>query len=197
MIDPVSVSIDELDHRVKNTLAIVQSLARQTFKGDGSPQEMMSVFEGRIAALAAAHNLLSEINWEAPALARVISETLAPFGSPHRALTISGPDVGLSSRVAVSLALSLHELATNASKYGALSVPEGELSVEWTTDADQLKLVWKERGGPQVSPPTKRGFGTQMIKQALGGGTATHVDIKFEPQGLVCVIEAPLPWVSS
>lgn len=183
--------IDELNHRVKNTLAVIQVIARQTF-GNG-PQ--LRAFAGRITALSAAHDLLTRENWAQAGLADVVTETLRiadPDGSRTR---VDGPPIVLSPKRAVTIALALHELATNAAKYGALSGETGVVTVTWSLAGDppdRLTLCWEERGGPPVEPPARRGFGTRMIDEALALELIGVVDLSFRREGVTCRIEAPL-----
>jgi PAS domain S-box-containing protein len=184
--------IDELNHRVKNTLAIVQGIAQQTFKGV-DPQAR-AAFEGRLAALAAAHNILTRENWEAASIRQIVDDTLAPHGSRGRGwLRVEGPDLRLPPKTAVSLALAFHELATNAVKYGALSTPDGQVNLGWRNGDGRLHLTWREEGGPPVSPPASRGFGTRMIERGLSAELGGTVSVDFRPDGLVCTIDAPVP----
>ncbi len=177
--------VAELNHRVKNTLAIVQSLARQTFS-TGRGLQAVESFEGRIQNLSAAHDLLTERNWLPTAMGEVVERALRPFYS-EAAFTVRGPDFSVLPKTAVSLSLGLHELATNAAKYGALSTAGGHVLVEWSLlDDGNFKLTWSEQGGPPVTAPQRRGFGTRMIERGLAmdlGGTAR---ITFAEPGLVC-----------
>ncbi|HWH22345.1 MAG TPA: PAS domain S-box protein [Allosphingosinicella sp.] len=184
--------INELNHRVKNTLAIVQGLAQQTFRGKAVPDELMRAFEGRLAALSAAHNLLTEQKWEAGPIRLVIDEALKPF-TEDRTVTIEGPDLLLPPQTAVSLTLAMHELGTNAAKYGSLSVQEGRVEVSWSVKGEQLHLRWQESGGPPVEQPTKRGFGIRMLEQALASELTGQVEVQFLAEGLLCTMDAPLP----
>ena len=184
--------VGELNHRVKNTLAIVQSLTHQTFRAASPPEESIRAFEGRLQALAAAHNLLTRENWEAAAMQDVIEGALRPFCSGLRC-TVAGPPVRIPPQTAVSLTLTMHELATNASKYGALSVPDGRIAVRWTAEGGRLVLEWAESGGPAVEPPTRSGFGTRMINRALAADLGGTVELSYAPDGVRCRIEAPLP----
>jgi two-component sensor histidine kinase len=184
--------IAELNHRVKNTLAIVQSLAHQTFKRDNPPEQAIKAYESRLSALAVAHNLLTRENWEAAAIGDVVREALRPFYS-GKACRFTGPDLRVPPRIAVSLTLALHELATNAQKYGALSVPEGIVDLRWEVTADKhLHLCWTEASGPLVHLPTSTGFGTRMLTRALASDLGGKVDLQFRPEGLVCHIRAPM-----
>ena len=194
----LSLLVAELNHRVKNTLTIVQSLAHQTFRGAGIEATARTAFEGRLAALATAHNLLTRERWEATDLETVVVETLAAQVSDPTSVSIHGPNVRLDPKTAVSIAMALHELATNAIKYGALSVDGGHVTLRWSSgsaDAPRLLLDWRERGGPEVTAPTKRGFGSRMIERALASELRGKVTLEFLADGLHCAIDAPLPTV--
>jgi PAS domain S-box-containing protein len=183
--------VDELNHRVKNTLAIVQGLAQQSFRGGGVSADVRSSFEGRLAALAAAHDLLTRKNWEGAELRELVVAVVAAHCGER--VAIDGPPLQLAPKLAVTLALALHELCTNAVKYGALSLPDGQVTVAWTGDEDRLALRWVESGGPPVTPPRRRGFGTRMIERALASETGGAAKLEFRPKGLICEIEADLP----
>jgi PAS domain S-box-containing protein len=184
--------VGELNHRVKNTLAIVQSLAHQTFQKNVSSGEAIHSFEGRLQALAAAHNLLTRKNWDAAPLAEVIADALQPFCAPERCHA-EGPEVMLPPATAVALSLATHELATNAAKYGALSAHEGRVVVQWSVNAEGLDLVWREEGGPTVASVAAQGFGTKLIKRTFSSELGGTVDLNFDPAGLICTIHASLP----
>jgi PAS domain S-box-containing protein len=188
--------VNELNHRVKNSLAVVQSIAAQTIRGEDMDGARRA-FEDRLAALAAAHDLLTSRNWQSASLREVIVKAGLGCGAPSERLIVTGPELRVQPRSAVSLAMAVHELCTNAVKYGAFSNDEGKVSVEWSVDASgdesRLRLLWQEEGGPTVAPPMRRGFGTRMIERALAaelGGTAR---IDFLPGGISCTVEAPLP----
>jgi PAS domain S-box-containing protein len=183
--------VGELNHRVKNTLAIVQSLAHQSFHADIAPADAISRFNGRLQALSGAHNLLTRENWEAASIQEIVSSGLAPFCTNDRC-TFSGPDVRLQPQTAVSLALALHELATNASKYGALSNDSGKVFVTWSA-GEQLEFNWREEGGPPVHAPDSRGFGTRMIERTLSAEFGGKVELQFAPGGVTCRVIAPIP----
>ncbi|HEX8571673.1 MAG TPA: PAS domain S-box protein [Allosphingosinicella sp.] len=183
--------VDELNHRVKNTLAIVQGLAQQSFRGGGVSEEVRSSFEGRLAALAAAHDLLTRRSWEGAELGELVVAVVAAHRSDR--VAIDGPPLELSPKLAVTLALALHELCTNAVKYGALSVPGGRVSIAWECKPDRLALRWRESGGPPVAEPRRRGFGTRMIERALASETGGRARLEFRRAGVVCEIEAALP----
>ena len=185
--------LDELNHRVKNTLAMVQSIARLTLRQSQSPETFAESFTGRIQALAAAHDVLTASSWHGADLCSLVKEQLVFGGAIDERLTCSGPAVNLDPQSAVGLSLVLHELGTNASKYGGLSAPAGRVDLAWETEenGNVLKLRWRESGGPRVAPPAHRGFGTFIIEQSLSSldGAA---DLRFEPGGLVCDIRLPL-----
>lgn len=184
--------VGELNHRVKNTLAIVQSLTHQSFHSSVPAADAIRRFEGRLEALAGAHNLLTRKNWETASIEEIAATALSPFCSKQRC-TIEGPNVPVLPQTAVSLSLALHELATNASKYGALSNDRGHVSVRWTAADGQLQLIWRERDGPAVSPPQVRGFGTRMIERTLAAEFGGTVQLDFAPDGVTCRVVAPLP----
>jgi PAS domain S-box-containing protein len=184
--------INELNHRVKNTLAIVQGLAQQSFKGHHVPDNVRRAFDGRLAALSAAHNLLTERNWEAASLVQIVDDTVAPHRVKAERIVAEGPDIEIPPKTAVSLALALHELATNAAKYGALSVAPGHIEIRWRYEDGRLRLVWRESGGPLVEVPATRGFGTRMIERGLAADLGGAVKIDFRPEGVVCTIDADL-----
>lgn len=181
------ILIGELNHRVKNTLAIVQSLAHQTFRGSASPNEAIAAFEARLRALASAHNLLTEQRWEAASMMQIVRAAMTPFCEANRC-RINGPDFKVSPQTAVTLALALHELATNASKYGALSTGEGNIELNWSERDGELDLVWRETDGPPVRRPAAEGFGTRLIKRSLAAELHGKVEMDFAPDGLVCRI---------
>jgi PAS domain S-box-containing protein len=189
--------INELNHRVKNSLAIVQAIAQQSFKGAHSSPEARAAFEGRLSALSAAHDLLTRENWETASMEKVIGDAVAPYRGQKERFDIKGPDLRLPPKTAVSLALALHELATNAVKYGALSTSEGRIEIKWKIEiedgAEQLRLVWREHEGPPVTVPEKRGFGTRLIERSLAAEFEGKVTIDFNPEGVVCTVLAPLP----
>jgi two-component sensor histidine kinase len=186
--------IDELNHRVKNMLSVVQSLARQTIGRNPDPAAAQLAFEGRLGALARAHDTLTRVHWEKAELAEVAEGALDSCGVADR-VCIGGPTIWLDSRIAVTMAMALHELCTNAIKYGALSTEGGSVDLRWQVEQGppRLRLEWRERGGPAVTPPSRRGFGTRMLERALAGDLKAQVRLDFAPEGLVCVIEATAP----
>jgi PAS domain S-box-containing protein len=192
--------LDELNHRVKNTLATVQSLASQTARSTSSPKHFSNAFEGRLIALSKAHDQLTRHHWENADLRELLSASLAPYAaaSPER-VVLRGEDVVLRPRAVLTLAMAVHELTTNAAKYGALSVPAGSVEVQWQPlERDRrtwLSLEWRESGGPPVQVPERRSFGTRMIEGSIAaelGGTAT---LDYAPDGLRCLVL--IPWTAA
>ena len=186
--------IAELNHRVKNTLSIVQGLAHQTFHGTDANSTARKAFEGRLVALALAHNLLTQANWSHAPLSEIANVVLNAGGGSGRIL-LSGPPILLPPKEALSITMALHELFTNALKYGALSNDSGRISLEWkrTGDGDaRLELTWRETGGPAVAAPKQRGFGSRLLERTLAYDLDGEVSIDFDPEGLVCFIAAPL-----
>jgi PAS domain S-box-containing protein len=189
--------INELNHRVKNTLATVQSMANLTLRNSANLNEAQSRFEARLIALAGAHDALTRENWEGASLTHIVVQGIAPYRSPERErFSIAGPDIIVPPKYALALAMALHELCTNAVKYGALSNAEGRVEVTWTVaegkDGRELHLRWQERDGPPVMPPTRRGFGSRLIEQGLARDLAGEVETDYAVTGLVCVIKASL-----
>jgi two-component sensor histidine kinase len=184
--------IDEINHRVKNTLATVQSLATQTFR-DGTDAASRAKFGARLVSLGRAHDVLSAKKWEGADVRDVVNATLEPFASanPDR-IVADGPSIPMSSRAVVMLSLVLHELATNASKYGALSGPAGRVTVSWMiSPVDKVKLYWRETGGPPVEKPQHAGFGSTLIEKGFAGQVGGSAALRFEPDGLTCTLEFP------
>jgi len=189
---------NELSHRVKNSLATVQAVAAQTLRTAGSLAEAQKTLEARIQAMAAATNSLVTESWEGASLRDLLEKALAPFGTIEDArFQLSGPDIRLPPELAISFGLGVHELATNASKYGALSSAGGVVAISWNLSGDpggkRLDFIWKESGGPAVSPPTKVGFGGKLIKRVLAQGTGSKVNIDYRPEGVIFSAQALLP----
>jgi two-component sensor histidine kinase len=170
---------------VKNTLAVVQSLAHQTFREGSTEPAQKDAFEGRLKALATAHNLLTRQHWEYASLVEVVRNSLSPFCRDEHC-TAEGPDFRLSPQVAVNFSLAVHELATNAVKYGALSSPGGRVRVHWQRDGESFVFDWREMGGPEVRKPTKKGFGTRLIERTLAAEIRGRVELEFDQAGLIC-----------
>jgi len=193
--------IDELNHRVKNTLATVQSLATQTARGTDSPEAFRKAFEGRLIALSQAHDQLTRRHWKSADLRDIVEGATAPHlaGSPEGPdrIAIEGEPITVTPRVALTLALGLHELTTNASKYGALSVPAGHIDVCWRIERSasrppSLWFEWRERGGPKVAVPERQGFGTRFIKGSVASELKGQAKLDYDSAGLVCTMEIPL-----
>lgn len=183
------ILLDEINHRVKNTLGTVQSIARLSRSSAGDLDQYVDAFEHRLLALSEAYNLLTENNWVGARLDAVVKRTLAPFAGSDR-LQISGPDILLPPKLALALSATLQELATNAAKYGAFSLAPGKLKISWTVDAAGLvRLCWIESDGPLVRQPTRRGFGTQMIGSIFRSEAGWSVQQDFDPAGLRCILQ--------
>jgi two-component sensor histidine kinase len=187
--------IEELNHRVKNTLALMQAIAVQTFRS--ASREERAKFEGRLGALAEAHNLLSQEKWAGSELKDVIARAVQPFlpNAPER-IRMNGPAVPLSPRLAVVLSMIVHEIATNAAKYGALSNETGRVTLEWEVIADapkpRLRLIWNEIGGPPVTAPVQRGFGSRLIERSARDQLGGEATVDFLPRGVVCTVTCAL-----
>ena len=188
--------VNELNHRVKNTLATVQSLAMQTMRNTERSADARELFESRLAALSRAHDVLTVESWEGAELRQTASRALEPFTAKESRVSIDGPDVWLTPKQALAISMTLHELATNATKYGALSNDAGTVQVNWVVAAfdgsGELKLTWTEQGGPPVSPPTRKGFGTRLIQRNLAHDLGGEATIDYLPQGVVSVIRSPI-----
>jgi two-component sensor histidine kinase len=187
----------ELDHRCKNTLAAVQSIADQTLRKSASPADFVSAFNGRLGALAKAHELLTREQWGPARLTQVLHEALAAFGGlDGERIKARGPDIHLAPETCVAMHMTLHELAVNAAKYGALGAEGGRLEVSWTVDLGQADRVlafdWIERGGPPVRPPESRGFGSRLIEQGISRELGGEARMCFEPEGFEFHLKAPL-----
>ena len=186
--------INELNHRVKNTLATVQSIAGQSFRSGRSPAEAQEAFVSRLIALSTAQNLLTAEQWEGADLADVVRMATAPFDDPpDTRFAISGPRTRLEAQHALAIAMALHELAVNAAKFGALSMPGGRVRISWRRDADgDVRFLWQESGGPMVEPPVRKGFGTRLIQDGLARELGGTVRIDHRRDGLRCEIDFPL-----
>jgi len=190
--------INELNHRVKNTLAIVQGITAQTLNRNEVPLEVRETLTARLVALARAHDVLTDEKWAGADIREMAEVAAAPYqreaSSPFR---LDGPPTQAPPNTAIALALMFHELATNAAKYGALSTPGGEVRLSWTTtpapQGRRLDLTWREVGGPPVTPPTRSGFGARLIRRGLAAELNAAVELDFHPAGLVCTVQAVLP----
>ncbi|MET1756667.1 PAS domain-containing protein [Novosphingobium sp. RD2P27] len=190
--------INELNHRVKNTLAIVQGLAAQSFRSVDPTGVARATFDARLKTLATAHDLLTDRNWEPTLLGETVRMAIAAAaGSDAARAEISGPEVLLAPQNAVALTMAVHELSTNAIKYGALSNDKGRVRVTWeqtpvANGESSLVIKWHEQGGPPVTPPTRKGFGTRLIERGLTAEMGGRAEIDFHPEGLRCRIDLAL-----
>lgn len=185
----------ELNHRVKNTLATIQSIAAHTARRAETLSEFRRVFEDRLLALSATHNILTQTQWEAASLTDIVSQEFSAY--PQTQIATQGESLELSARQALALGLILHELTTNAAKYGALSTPEGRITLDWRRDwkdgAAWLRLSWRETGGPSVVAPSQFGFGSRLIKTSVEHDLHGEVALTYSVDGVQCLIVAPLP----
>jgi PAS domain S-box-containing protein len=187
------ILLRELEHRVKNTLAMIQSMARQTSTRTTDLAAFLPTFAGRLHALAAAHDLLTASGWQGTSLAALVRTALAPHddhGGPRIRAALD--DLPVGPAVAQNLVLALHELATNAARHGALSGPDGSVAIEGRAEGDKLVLVWRESGGPPAAPPGRRGFGTTLLEHLIAYQHGGQVDLDWRPEGLACTLRLPL-----
>jgi two-component sensor histidine kinase len=188
--------LNELNHRVKNTLATVQSFAVQTLRNAPTVAEGRRAFEARLIALSKAHDVLTRENWEGAALGEVVAEALAAYAGERQnpRVRFEGDEIRLQPKTALAVSMALHELATNAVKYGALSNASGRVRLAWTIEGDPsvLTLHWAETAGPPVVPPAKRGFGSRLIEYGLSHDLGADVRLNFAPDGVTCTITAPV-----
>jgi PAS domain S-box-containing protein len=186
--------IDELNHRVRNTLAIVNAIATQTMKHTPSVQDFRRAFGGRIAALAKTHTLLATKRWNASTLHELIVQQLEPYTRDRAdGVLIAGPRLLVNPKQALTLSLVMHELAANAAKYGALSVPTGRVEIGWRIGPERsLRLSWQEVGGPRIAPPSRRGFGSQLIEFNIAHEFGGEARLDYRPAGVECVLTIPL-----
>jgi PAS domain S-box-containing protein len=180
----------ELAHRVKNSLALIIAMARQSGLRAADLDEFLGTFEGRLQALAAVHDLLSEAGWRSTPLAALVRSALAPHAGRLRFGRVA--DLRLKPAAAQDLVLALHELATNAAKHGALSAPEGSVALDARITCDELVLDWREAGGPPVAEPTSRGFGTTLLERVVAHRHKGGVQLNLRPEGLACTVRLPL-----
>jgi len=202
--DHLRLLVNELNHRVKNTLATVQSLAVQSFSRlashqDDEPRAARSAFEARLFALARGHDVLTRENWEGANLADVLAEACAPYrtGAEERMrIELEGPDLRIAPPMALSLSMTLHELFANALRFGALSNSSGRIRLSWSilaaSTGERLIMRWEERGGPPVGPPQRAGFGSRLIQKGLARELNGSALIDYDPAGVVCTIDVPL-----
>ncbi len=191
---------DELNHRVKNTLAIVQSLAQQTLRTRSDPKEFARAFEDRLGSLARAHNLLTREQWTGASLGDIVDAAMAPFADGGRVIDIAGDPVVIPAGATITLSLMLHELAANSAKYGALAAADGRLSIGWRLGNDpvaaDIDLVWQESGGAPVMAPASTGFGSRLLK-ASARQLDARLEMDFAPTGLRCYLQFTVPRTAS
>jgi two-component sensor histidine kinase len=198
--DQLRLLLRELTHRCKNLLAVIHAIARQTASRTRSVEDFLDRFSARLVAIGASHDLLIADDWHGASLRMLVEQQLGEHAERFGAqIDIEGEDVMLKPEAVQNLGLALHELATNAEKYGSLSDPQGQVSIKWQfcEEASRLKLVWEERGGPKVRPPDRSGFGRAMIENVVGRALEGDVKLSFPPKGVRCVIEIPATQVTS
>ena len=189
----------ELEHRIKNILATVSAIASQTLRNTDL-ETARSNFKERLVALSKAHDILNKTRWTNASMQEVVENAVAAF--PEGAISVSGLHLSISPKMALSLALAVNELGTNAMKYGALSTVGGNIKIQWSVDAAEpskstgLNWKWTETGGPIVKAPSRRGFGSALIEQVLAADFDGKVQINYFPEGVVCVLSAPIPGIS-
>jgi len=190
--------LDELTHRVKNTLAVIQALAGLTFRPPASTPAVLEAFQGRVRALARAHEVLARGQWQDASIAEVVSAAIEPYDRGR--FEVDGPAVVISSKACLAITLGLNELCTNSVKHGALGAAEGRVKIGWSlsaTPSPHVKLHWQELNGPPVREPLQRGFGTTLLRGAVAADLQGTVEIAYAPDGVTCVIDfpvtAPLP----
>jgi len=186
--------LEELHHRIKNTLATVSAIASQSLRTATSVEQGRQAIESRLLALGRAHDLLLQAQWSSAGLAQIVRGATEPFAGPGEArLSIQGPDLKITSGAVIALSLTLNELCTNATKFGALSMPAGRIEIAWTVDEknQRLHLIWAEKGGPPVHAPTRQSFGTRLI-ETLGRQLNGTVELTYNPQGFVYALNVPL-----
>ncbi len=186
--------LEELHHRIKNTLATVTAIASQSLRTATSLEHGQQAIEGRLVALGRAHDLLLQVSWANASLVETVRGAIKPFDEQSEGrISLDGPDIGITSGAVIALAMTLNELCTNTTKFGALSMPSGRVAITWKIDDgnQRLQLKWKETGGPAVETPTRRSFGTRMM-EALGRQLNGQVLLAYRPTGFVYTLDAPL-----
>jgi two-component sensor histidine kinase len=198
--DQLRLLLRELTHRSKNLLAVIHAIARQTASRTRSVEDFLDRFSARLVAIGCSHDLLIADNWHGASLRMLVEQQLGEHADRFgEQIAIEGEDVMLKPEAVQNLGLALHELATNATKYGSLSEPRGQVSIKWQfcEEASKLKLIWQERGGPEVSPPQRSGFGRAMIENVVGQALEGDVNLSFPPKGVRCEIVIPSAQVTS
>jgi len=185
--------INELNHRVKNTLASIQSIVSQTLRGVATKEQASGAITDRIIALSNAHNVLTAENWDSADLRAIVESSVKPFEIPEKdAVRLSGPDIRIGPHAAISIALALHELGTNAVTFGALSAQDGTVDVGWEVGDDRFSLTWRESGGPLVEVPQRKGFGSRLILRVLPRELSGTTDIDYRSTGVVFTLKTDL-----
>lgn len=187
--------VNELNHRVKNTLSTVQSLVRQTLENAQDVHDGGARIESRLLALSRAHDVLTRENWHSADIHDIVAGAVAPWEStPGQRFEIDGPPCRVDPKRALALAMALHELCTNAVKYGALSTPSGRVRASWdcSEGRDAMRFTWRESGGPPVTPPVQRGFGSRLLERGLRNDLGGEVELSYAPDGVVFRAVAPL-----
>jgi two-component sensor histidine kinase len=191
--------LEELHHRIKNTLATVSAIASQSLRNVPGAEHAQHAIEGRLLALGRAHDLLLQARWSSAELGKIVRGATEAFDNPDvPKFTIDGPDVQVTSGAVIAIAMTLNELCTNTTKFGALSVPAGRVAIVWTVDpaTQRLHLSWTEKNGPAVRAPDKRSFGTRLV-ETLGRQLKGDVHLGYEPDGFVYVFDVPLSSLTS
>jgi two-component sensor histidine kinase len=190
--------LGELHHRIKNTIATVSAIVSQSLRTATSIEHGQEAIEGRLMALGRAHDLLMKVSWANTSLLKTVRAATEPYDAQDSGrFRVNGPDYGITSSAVIALAMTFNELCTNATKFGALSVPTGSIEIAWTIDEEPglLRLKWTERNGPAVQTPTRRSFGTRMM-ESLGQQLNGRVHLAYEPSGFSYILEAPLSSLS-
>jgi two-component sensor histidine kinase len=185
----------ELHHRIKNMLATVGAITHQSLRTAPSMAHASAAIDGRFAALARVHDLLTRVSWENATIDSTIRSAIEPFDQGSSRFRISGEDIRITSSSVIAFAMTLNELCTNTTKFGALSVPEGQVDLAWRVDGDRLQFEWVETGGPLVSEPTRKSFGTRMMT-SLGQQLKGQVALDYRPSGFVYTMDVPLDAVT-
>jgi two-component sensor histidine kinase len=184
--------LEELHHRIKNTLATVSAIASQSLRTATSLEHGQQAIESRLLALGRAHDLLLQARWASASFAHIVQGATEPYESKSAGkFSIQGPDFRISSGAVIALAMTLNELCTNATKFGALSVPAGRIEIAWTIENERLRLTWTEKDGPPVHAPTRRSFGTRLM-ETLGKQLNGEVLLAYAPTGFVYTLDVPL-----
>ena len=188
----------ELDHRVKNTLATVQSVVLQTLRDASVPEHVASSVTGRLRALARSHDVLTAEAWASADMKDVVKGALEPLRTRvGDRITVKGPELRIKPRIATMLSLAVHELGDNAMRHGSLSASGGLVTVEWMVEADRLRFTWTEAGGPTVAPPARSGYGTRIVQSVLAAEFGGQAELDFRPEGLLFTLQAPVAQIGA